>query len=31
MKAIEGAVLEIVNLGYEREYWNRQDTAKEVE
>ena len=31
MKAIEGAVLEIVNLGYEREYWNRQDTTKEVE
>jgi curli production assembly/transport component CsgG len=31
MKAIEGAVLEIVNLGYERKYWNRQDTTKEVE
>jgi curli production assembly/transport component CsgG len=31
MKAIEGAVLEIVNLGYERAYWNRQDKAKKVE
>ena len=31
MKAIEGAVLEIVNLGYERKYWDRQDTAKKVE
>ena len=31
MKAIEGGVLEIVNLGYDKGYWNRQDTSKGVE
>ena len=31
MKAIEGGILEIVNLGYEKKYWNRQDEIEEVE
>jgi len=31
MKAIEGGVLEIVNLGYERGYWIRQNTLVGVE
>ena len=31
MKAIEGGVLEIINLGYEKKYWNRQGTPKKVE
>jgi curli production assembly/transport component CsgG len=31
MKAIEGAVLEIVNLGYDKGYWVLQNEEKTIE